>query len=253
MKIGLICAECVGEAIRDRGPQPNKRFVDVQDNGIYKLTCPKGHSTNVLVQDLKHELLFEYGAIALIDGYSREAVVSFMASVERLYEFIIRVLARVAKTSQSDVEKAWKGVDNKSEQQLGAVIFLYLTINGKHLPIFNDKERGFRNKVVHKGYIPTSKEATDFGEYCLQHIIAILNGLSQPSREALREEFKEHVRRILTKAGAHGVPTHHLRQPFIQTHAVGQDYFGKQTLQEMIDAVAEAVRPDGVANHGTSL
>jgi len=248
MKIGLVCSKCVAEANSGSGAKPSKIFVDVQDVGVYDLKCPQGHLTRVVLQDLKHELLFESGAIALIDGYAREAVASFAASVERFNEFLICVLAKAAKI---DASEAWKQMSSNTERQLGAAIFLYLTINGKPLPRCDEK-REFRNRVIHKGYFPTADEATDYGDYCLKYIFDTLNGLGQPCRDAVSEIFKDHVRKTQAKA-SNRVSAHHLRQPLIQTHALGQDYFGKYTLRQWINSVVEHVRPVGGSTPGASI
>jgi hypothetical protein len=106
--------------------------------------------------------------------------------------------------------------------------------------------------VIHKGYFPTVVEATEYGDYCLKYMFDTLGGFGEPCRKALVEEFAAHVLTIHSAAGG-VVSSHHLRQPFIQTHAVGQEFFGKQTLKEMIDVVGKAVRPDGGKDYGTSL
>jgi hypothetical protein len=111
MKIGLVCPGCIAD--EGLSPSTKKQFVNVEDSGIYKLKCPRGHTTNIVLQDLRHELLFESGAIALIDGYTREAVASFASSVERFTEFIIRVLARAA---QIDLSKTWEQISSNSER-----------------------------------------------------------------------------------------------------------------------------------------
>jgi hypothetical protein len=252
MKIGLICTKCAAEADRGAAQKPNKIFVDVQDVGIYDLTCSRGHRTKVLLQDLKHELLFESGAIALIDGYAREAVASFAASVERFHEFVVRVLLKAAKIGSSEMDGAWKRIKAQSERQFGAVIFVHLVVNGKSLPDFDNKWVEFRNRVIHQGDIPTVQKAAEYGDYCLQYIFATLNGFGAPCRVALSEVFKEHVQKTQATAGTEVIRSHHLRQPLIQTHAVGSDFFGKYTLQQWIDSVVTHLRPEG-SIRGTSL
>lgn len=64
--------------------------VEVRDENHYALTCPKGHRNVVVLQQQKFEVLFEIGAHAIEDGYYREAVSSFTASLERFYEFFVR-------------------------------------------------------------------------------------------------------------------------------------------------------------------
>jgi len=55
--------------------EPNEvMYSELQDSGIAIDTCSMGHQFAVVHQGQKFELLFESGALALIDGYPREAV-----------------------------------------------------------------------------------------------------------------------------------------------------------------------------------
>lgn len=55
-------------------------------------------------------MLFEIALNAIVDGYQREAVSSFAASIERFYEFAIRVLTRTSQVPRDIIESAWKAV-----------------------------------------------------------------------------------------------------------------------------------------------
>lgn len=122
MKTLLVCPEC---AQRTHGVA-NFFAETIRQDGLYTGQCPNGHELLIATQTLPHEMLFEIALNAVEDGYYREAVSSFAASVERFYEFAIRVLARNRKVTPSAVEVAWKHVAAQSERQLGAYIFLYV-------------------------------------------------------------------------------------------------------------------------------
>ena len=84
MLLNLICGECIKESMKK-----GDLFVDelklpvseISESGIYDVTCYKGHKTKVALLNNKFELLFDLGFNGLIDGYHREAVLNFTASL----------------------------------------------------------------------------------------------------------------------------------------------------------------------------
>lgn len=139
--------------------------VETRDDNVYKLECRKGHKTLAFFQKPKFEILFDLDAMALLDGYQREAVSSFAASLERFYEFCIEVFLENKSITTEQYSNIWKLVSNQSERQLGAYYFLYLCeFNETSIP-FGNNQTSFRNKVIHKGYIPTGNEVMKYAEY----------------------------------------------------------------------------------------
>lgn len=166
MLLNLFCGECIKESMKNNDLFTVEIMVPVSqisESGIYDVICDKGHKTKVAVLNNKFELLFDLGFNGLIDGYYREAVSSFTASLERFYEFFIRV-ALHNEIKIDLIEDVWKSVKSQSERQLGAYIFLYLkTVGGKPL-LLNNNTVSFRNDVIHKGYIPDKEQALEYGE-----------------------------------------------------------------------------------------
>ncbi|OKY76591.1 MAG: hypothetical protein BM485_05040, partial [Desulfobulbaceae bacterium DB1] len=62
---------------------------------------------------------------------------------------------------ESAFDATWKQVTNQSERQFGAFLFLYLL---EQKTEFDQKKykieelKKFRNKVIHKGYLPNEQE-----------------------------------------------------------------------------------------------
>jgi hypothetical protein len=163
--------------------------VEFRDDGRYDLTCSHRHRTTTILQQQKFEVLFEIGAHAILDGYYREAVSSFAASLERFYEFSIRVFLSRESGTDALFKNCWKSVSQQSERQLGAFIFLWAA-NFKASPVLLENKRvSFRNSVVHKGKIPTKKEAIEFGN-------AVLNVL-HPNIQALQDQFSDMVQQVV--------------------------------------------------------
>ncbi len=186
-------------------------LVEQQDDGLYHLTCSSGHRTTVWLQNLKFELLFDSGGLALLDGHSREAVSSIAAALERFMEFYVRIVAlkhlagqepleetikRFSVGQHEPFEETWKRVSNQSERQIGAFLFIYLLENGKP-PLFIDEckmqsygekeNKHFRNAVIHKGYTPSQEQVIEYGEQVFQFIHTILAELRTTSDEIIQK------------------------------------------------------------------
>lgn len=87
MRAELICGKCLMGLV-DKGLDnlTDTDYIltpiaEITDNGKYQVTCDKGHNTEVTLDNLKFELLFELGLNAIIDGYYRDAVSSITASL----------------------------------------------------------------------------------------------------------------------------------------------------------------------------
>lgn len=201
MKLEVLCPQCIKENLPLRPYQ-----VEVTDHGFYEFTCDRGHDALMLLHVPRHELLFDSGAAALLDGYPREAVASFAAAVERFYEYIVRVFARSRNIDPLQLAKTWKSVQKQSERQLGAFRFLYLMEFGTAAP---DMEAAlpFRNRVIHQGHFPSHADALDYGEKCLLHMTDILLKLSEAHLVAVQHLADESAEK-LRDAAPKKVPLH---------------------------------------------
>lgn len=149
----------------------------IHDSGVHEIKCPKGHEYSVVLSAAKYEILFDVGMNALNDGYTRESVSSFASSLERFYEFFIKFQILSGGVEEVLADKAWKTISNQSERQLGAFTYLYLFRFGDLPPELSSHHRGFRNKVIHKGYIPSMDEAIEFGRVVHNHIMSVISEL----------------------------------------------------------------------------
>lgn len=185
MKLHIPCIQC----FKEKALSFELCSVDIRDDGVYKLTCSKGHTTFTLLQQLPFEILFDIGAYAITDGYYREAVSSFTASLERFYEFYIKVISLKFGVDMKVFNSSWKQISNYSERQLGAFIYLY-TLENKVTPnLLPDRDREFRNNVIHKGKIPTVERVIEYGN-------SILN-LINPTLFALKKQNPEYIQKVL--------------------------------------------------------
>jgi hypothetical protein len=117
-------------------------------------------------------MLYQIASNAILDGYYREAVTSFAASLERFYEFSVRVLLRARGLEHAEIQEAWTAITDRSERQLGAFVAMW-TAQFKTPPeVLSGKKQNFRNDVVHKGVIPTREKSLGFGQAVLDLIRA---------------------------------------------------------------------------------
>lgn len=196
MLLDLICFDCIMEQVSKGVPNTAAGepimtpFEEVNNTGIYEVNCSKGHKSQTIIINIDFEILFEYGINAIADGYYREAISSITSSMERYFEFFIKTILRASQIEFATIDKVWRNVSNQSERQLGAYVMLYTQTFGEEpLLLSSNKEVPFRNSVIHKGYIPTKVEATDFGNSAMQIIETSLIKLKNKFPEVTNETF----------------------------------------------------------------
>ncbi|MCG3817260.1 hypothetical protein I3256_15020 [Photobacterium damselae] len=193
MKINQNCPYCMRDAFAISAVNTLTFKVEQQqlmDDGIHPVKCPKGHEFVVVFNGAKFEVLFDIAMNAIKDGYAREAVSSFASALERFYEFFIRYCAYYQETDGNEFEKVWKSVVNQSERQLGAYLFVYLSKYYSAPTLLSQKKVTFRNKVIHKGYIPTLSEAIEFGEAVHRSIMNVIAKLEVDEDKQLSEFYQ---------------------------------------------------------------
>ncbi|QJI27325.1 hypothetical protein HKK55_00925 [Pseudomonas sp. ADAK18] len=181
MKLPMTCFQCFNELNTPQYPL----WVEYQDSHLYEFECPNGHKSSTILQQQKLEVLFNIGMHAITDGYYREAVASFASSLERFYEFFIKVKLLHEKIDSSAVDKSWKSVAQQSERQLGAFILFYTQTFNEEPLLLSQSNTKFRNDVIHKGLIPKRQDAIDFGQ-------AVLNVIN-PIAEKMNTKFKDAI------------------------------------------------------------
>jgi hypothetical protein len=204
--------------------QPSSEFqpVEIRDDGLYSSICGNGHTTLTVVQEQKFEVLFDFGAMALIDGYPREAVTSIAASLERFYEYYITVTCLKHNIDILNFQNTWKHVANQSERQFGAYLFAYLIDHqGEEPPVIDNIKpelegisknntktwKEFRNAVVHKGYIPSNDETLAYGNIVYHHLNELLQDLKKRSGEFVQKATFHHIARAHEAANGAVVST----------------------------------------------
>jgi hypothetical protein len=164
---------------------------ELTEAGAASGQCTRGHHLRVIVQAEHHVILFDSACLALLDGYYREAIGSFAASLERLCEFAIRVLCRHRGLETKVIDETWKLVAKQSERQYGAFAFLFAMHTGRAPERWKHDE--LRNDVVHRGKLPTLEDAMTFGRACYERILDVTDELQRSAAKALEREEAEQM------------------------------------------------------------
>lgn len=183
MKIITRCFEC--------GPKEEAALLEVGNENLHQVTCDKGHKHTLVIAQHKHEILFEIATQAIVDGYYREAISSYSSSLERYFEFFIKVIS--IEWPLGVFGKAWEQVTSQSERQLGGYIFTYTHIYHSPPETLPQHLIKLRNNVIHKGLIPDREHTINFGEV----VAKIISKGCDLLRTTKKGSLNEFIRRAL--------------------------------------------------------
>ena len=97
MKIKLFCNKCEEPTCAESNkimvvvPHGKQYSIEITDKLLYEFSCKNGHLNRFFITNTKYELLFDMGLCAYLNGFYREAVLDFAASLERFYENCINI------------------------------------------------------------------------------------------------------------------------------------------------------------------
>ncbi|MCZ8090941.1 MAG: hypothetical protein O9282_10180 [Flavobacterium sp.] len=172
MKFYSICFEC-------SDLEPNNYVYsigEVEADLIALCVCPYGHKIVMRIGYNLCDILYSSAVLAFVKDCLSESVMSFAASLERAYEMFTKVTLHKENISYDVIELYWKDLSKQSERQYGAFCTQFLKSFGEPWKT-NQKMVEFRNKVIHKGYIASTKEVTEYAEYITESVYKILKHL----------------------------------------------------------------------------
>jgi len=201
------------ECLKENG-QPNFFFQTAEiNNDFYFVTkCAKGHITMTVLQEERFEILFDFACSAFLDGYYRDAVSNAAAAVERLHEFVVKVIvinslingdsdnaSLIDSKIKQFEDKIWKKMKNQSERQLGAFYLAYFNTFNHEAPNFVEKNAELRNNTIHKGYIPSKEEAKLYLSGTFNYMLDVLAPLKIEFKESISILTKRNINNIISK------------------------------------------------------
>lgn len=240
MKILTTCMKCSMDnpftLVRVEG------FVPIQENDLYHFTCINGHDNLLEIQAFKFEILFESGLCAIKDKYFLESGLSLTASIERFYEFFIRIVMKANGLTSDIFEKIFKNISNQSERQFGAFVCIYGLIYKENPPILLSKKSvEFRNKVVHKGYLPNENEVLEYAKEIFEIIKFYYSKILSDHRNHIFDYLFEiqKQRRVDNKVliDKLKVPISSMAPAFAISHILNLDDFNKKDFNTCFDLV----------------
>lgn len=175
-------------------------LADLEEDNAYVETCRNGHTMKMSLQNVRYELLFESGIVAMLVGFHREAVSSVASALERFYEFGIEVFSIRAGIDVEMASKAWKLVGKQSERQFGAFAYLFLAnlnrpfLEGSAWSDYQDRAR-FRNGVIHEGRFPSRADTLDYAKSVFELIRDTRTELVRLDEKAVQQANWRHIRR----------------------------------------------------------
>ena len=179
MEALIVCMEC--QALDGQPNLSSMRVARIPDDGLIEQTCNRGHKTLTIIQQVKFELLSQMAIQAIVDNYYRDAIASFTAALERLYEFYTAAVCLKHGVAPTAFGAAWKSLARQSERQLGAFVAAHLLDTGQGPQLMRPKQIELRNDVVHKGRLATRDEAVSYGEAAVGCAQPILDLLQKPA------------------------------------------------------------------------
>jgi hypothetical protein len=180
MRLSMPCDQCLQELPPETWPPVEQRPAlvgEVLDGGVVHSRCEKGHAVTFFLNEPAFELMFEFAALALLDGYYREAVLGFTTAIERLYAFVAKFIAARRGLPTDVFGEAWRKI-NRAERQLGAFLALYALEMKRPCDLAAiDRFTELRNRVAHEGVIPMREQALKYGTAALDMIHRTLREL----------------------------------------------------------------------------
>lgn len=174
MKIPILCTHCSSDAMLFKST-----FQQVHEDGVYSSVCLNKHSSVIILQAYKFEILFEIASRAFFDNYFREAIITYSTSLERFFEYYIEVVAAHREIAEEEFYLTWKQLSKLSERQIGVFLYVYLQENAQSYQLLDNKMTELRNKVIHGGYIPSESEAKDYGRYVYNSIVFLMKNINE--------------------------------------------------------------------------
>ncbi|EJL21219.1 hypothetical protein PMI01_05277 [Caulobacter sp. AP07] len=183
MRIGVTCFECCNDTNLS---DAEVTYAALRDDALYTFRCSRGHEHHIVLLQMRFEVLAEVAVQAILDGYYRDAVSSFTASLERFYEFFVQAAIITKHVPKDTFDATWKLVRKQSERQLGMYLALYLLEVGTLPPTLTNDQTKFRNSVVHDGHIPSEEEAILFGQSVIEIVHTVLIEMNRRYRDAVQ-------------------------------------------------------------------
>ncbi|WP_455654914.1 hypothetical protein [Phascolarctobacterium sp.] len=197
----IPCMECQ----RETGI-PNLTFFDKKEQNnklAYEITCNKGHTSIVIQQAFRFEILFDMACISYLNKDYTSVVKHCATSIERFHECFIQSVWFSDDKPFAELEESyklyWKQIKHSSERQLGSFYSFYLKRYQKLDYDITYKKASFRNGVVHTGYICNESETYNYLELSYNYMYCILKQIHEDLKKGFYDAITYNLKQISSK------------------------------------------------------
>lgn len=194
MKMFTCCAECMKI---NHGQKVSSGIGNLNEEGYIDFICKYGHHCNILLQEFKFEYLFYQAIKHFVIAEYEESVMLFANSLERFYEFFIKLYTRKLIHNDYYIDNILINKTLKfSERQLGAFNLLYFIIFNEEPLKLSEKKVNLRNNVVHNGKLILEKEAFEFGNEVYKIITSTIKKIKNKDKNIISTETDARIKNL---------------------------------------------------------
>lgn len=184
MKLFTTCPLCLTESPTEY----NAGIGNLEESGLIRFMCDKGHETIMNVQEFKFEILFYQAIKHYTNAEYETSLMLFANSLERFYEFFIKLYARKFSNNNTYVDNHLIKSIDRSEQQSGAFKLLYFLVFNETPPTLSGKLIELRNNVVHNGQIIKQEDCYKYANAVLDILKNTVQKIKEKDEKIILEE-----------------------------------------------------------------
>lgn len=230
MKMFTCCAECMKMNL---GSKVSSGIGNLNEEGYIDFTCKYGHHSNIFLQEFKFEYLFYQAIKHFVIAEYEESVMLFANSLERFYEFFIKLYARKMTHDDEYIDKSLIKTLKFSERQLGAFNLLYFIIFKEAPPKLSEKKVNLRNNVVHNGKLILEEEAFEFGNEVYKIITSTITKIKNKDKNIISIETDARIKNFNDYCSANNIKIDGTATNYINFTIVNEI----STFEKLIDSV----------------
>lgn len=168
MRLPVHCPTCLRRAA---GATPPRVLVPIEGAGFGHGLCTAGHRFSVILEERRHEWLFETGLCAMAESRHREAVSNILSALGDFYEYATEVYGNACGAGGALDSMAWRVVSRHPDRRLGAYVAAHMFTLKAAPTVLTTEMLDFVDEVEHMGRVPTTEESEQFGDAVMEVIL----------------------------------------------------------------------------------
>lgn len=186
MKLSIYCQQCHRDELTESfSVEVDEKFFQGQD-----ITCPQGHDYFLYVNTPRYAFLFQQALESFRSNFYFECFHTLYSGFEFYKKEFVEVVV-FEKLKKVDTVQTYCKTLNRSEQIDGAFKLAYIQQFGKEPPLLPDKMVTLRNKVTHRGTIPSEEDCILLGNAIFKIVIEINHLFHDEPNKVTKSSFTE--------------------------------------------------------------